>query len=115
LPKTGKHQVNRLFWQLELGNKQKMLRKSKISLTLLTLAVFACLSGLAYLQAAEVQPVNICLFWTKGCPHCTLEKEFLAELVERDRQIKLSSLVGGVLMLILGLLLIFRLQALMFG
>ncbi len=39
--------------------------------------------------AADNQPVNIYLFWTKGCPHCALEKEFLAKLAGQDRQLKI--------------------------
>jgi thiol-disulfide isomerase/thioredoxin len=42
-----------------------------------------------FISAADTQPVNIYLFWTKGCPHCALEKEFLAELASRDKQIKI--------------------------
>jgi glutaredoxin len=38
--------------------------------------------------AAGEPPINIYLFWTKGCPHCSLEKEFLAKLARRDRQIE---------------------------
>lgn len=39
--------------------------------------------------AAGNQPVNIYLFWTKGCPHCALEKEFLAKLAGQDKQLKI--------------------------
>ncbi len=39
--------------------------------------------------AVDNQPVNIYLFWTKGCPHCALEKEFLAKLAGQDRQLKI--------------------------
>ncbi len=39
--------------------------------------------------AVDNQPVNIYLFWTKGCPHCALEKEFLAKLAGQDKQLKI--------------------------
>ena len=42
--------------------------------------------------AAAHQPINIYLFWTKGCPHCAQEKEFLAKLAARDPQIKVITL-----------------------
>ena len=39
--------------------------------------------------AADYPPVNIYLFWTKGCPHCALEKEFLAKLASSDQNLKI--------------------------
>ncbi len=29
------------------------------------------------ISAAQDQPVNVYLFWTRGCPHCAQEKDFL--------------------------------------
>jgi glutaredoxin len=65
-----------------------MSGKAKICLALLAMAVFAWLAGPASLWAASEQPVKIYVFWTKGCPHCAQEKEFLAKLAGRDQQIK---------------------------
>jgi glutaredoxin len=41
---------------------------------------------------AGVQPVNVYLFWTIGCPHCLHEKEFLAALERRDNAVKIIAL-----------------------
>jgi thiol-disulfide isomerase/thioredoxin len=38
------------------------------------------------------KPVTVYLFWTTGCPHCLHEKEFLAALARRDRDIKVVGL-----------------------
>ncbi len=55
------------------------------------LALLALL--LAYpITSAAGQPVNIYLFWTKGCPHCELEKQFLAQLAEQDKDIQIITL-----------------------
>jgi glutaredoxin len=69
-----------------------MSRKAKICLVLLTMAVLTWLTRPACLRAAGEQPVNIYLFWTKGCPHCAQEKEFLAKLTARDQNLKVISL-----------------------
>ena len=42
--------------------------------------------------AADHPPVNIYLFWTKGCPHCAQEKEFLAKLASSDQNLKIITL-----------------------
>ena len=42
--------------------------------------------------AADQPPVNIYLFWTKGCPHCAQEKEFLAKLASSDQNLKIITL-----------------------
>ncbi|MCX5893185.1 MAG: hypothetical protein NTW80_09480 [Deltaproteobacteria bacterium] len=65
-----------------------MSKITKFFLVLLTLAVLTLLVCAPGFPADEPQPVNVYLFWTKGCPHCAQEKEFLAKLVARDRQIK---------------------------
>ena len=41
---------------------------------------------------ANDKPVTVYLFWTKGCPHCLHEKEFLATLERRDQDIKVVAL-----------------------
>jgi len=41
---------------------------------------------------AQDKPVTVYLFWTTGCPHCLREKEFLAALERRDRDIQVVSL-----------------------
>jgi thiol-disulfide isomerase/thioredoxin len=38
------------------------------------------------------KPVTVYLFWTTGCPHCALEKEFLAALGRQDKDIKIVAL-----------------------
>jgi len=63
--------------------------------TLLIVSLIAALSfgyGAHRAPAANDQPVNIYLFWTKGCPHCVLEKEFLAKLAEQDKDVKVITL-----------------------
>lgn len=65
-----------------------MFSKTKFLLVLLIMAVFAWLAGPGSRGAAAEQPIKIYLFWTKGCPHCAQEKEFLAKLAGRDQQIK---------------------------
>ncbi len=42
--------------------------------------------------AAHDQPVNLYLFWTKGCPHCAAEKTYLAQLASRDQNLKIITL-----------------------
>ncbi len=65
-----------------------MFTRTKIFQVLLCIAIWQILLGAAF-GTAENQPVNIYLFWAKGCPHCIAEKEFLAELASRDKQIKI--------------------------
>ena len=66
-----------------------MPTKIKILLALLIIAALAVLFCPPSLQAANSQPVNIYLFWTKGCPHCAAEKAYLAKLAGRDRNLKI--------------------------
>ena len=66
--------------------------KIKTHLALLIIAALAILFCPASIQAANGQPVNIYLFWTKGCPHCAQEKEFLAKLAGRDQHPKIVTL-----------------------
>ncbi len=69
-----------------------MSQKSKSLVALLIIVILAILFCPPNSPAADLQPVNIYLFWTKGCPHCAQEKEFLAKLVARDQQIKVITL-----------------------
>ncbi len=69
-----------------------MFQNIKIVLAVLLSAALAAASGAQLAAAASQQPVKIYLFWTKGCPHCAKEKEFLAKLADRDRQIKVVTL-----------------------
>ena len=48
--------------------------------------------GAAAPTYAQDKPVTVYLFWTIGCPHCLHEKEFLAALERRDRDIKVVAL-----------------------
>jgi thiol-disulfide isomerase/thioredoxin len=41
---------------------------------------------------AADKPITIYLFWTEGCPHCALEKEFLAKLSRDDPNVKIEAL-----------------------
>jgi thiol-disulfide isomerase/thioredoxin len=41
---------------------------------------------------AADKPITVYLFWTEGCPHCALEKEFLAKLGRDDPNIKIEAL-----------------------
>ncbi len=67
-------------------------RLPRLVLIALLLALTA-LSGLIHnVGATEGQPVKIYLFWAQGCPHCLHEKEFLARLAERDRDVKIITL-----------------------
>ena len=59
--------------------------------SLLIIVVLTILVCAHRAPAANDQPVNIYLFWTKGCPHCALEKEFLAKLAGRDQQIEVTT------------------------
>jgi len=36
--------------------------------------------------------VNLYLFWAQGCPHCLREKQFLARLAERDKDLRIHFL-----------------------
>jgi thiol-disulfide isomerase/thioredoxin len=66
-----------------------MSKKTKAYLALLIIVFFSILFCPPNSPAAEEQPVNIYLFWTKGCPHCTLEKEFLAKLASSEQNLKI--------------------------
>ena len=67
--------------------------KIKTHRALLIIAALAILFCPASIQATVGdQPVNIYLFWTKGCPHCAAEKEYLAQLAGRDRNLKIVTL-----------------------
>jgi glutaredoxin len=57
--------------------------------------ILACLclgGGAAAPTSAQDKPVTIYLFWTTGCPHCLHEKEFLAALERRDKNIRVVAL-----------------------
>ncbi|MCX5889112.1 MAG: hypothetical protein NTY36_06620 [Deltaproteobacteria bacterium] len=69
-----------------------MSTKAKISSCLLALAVLAIFVCAIGVQAANDQPVNLYLFWTRGCPHCAAEKTYLAQLASRDQNLKIITL-----------------------
>jgi hypothetical protein len=60
--------------------KRMMLTKIKRLLIAVLMAAISLGHGASPAFAADQQPVNLYLFWTKGCPHCALEKEFLTQL-----------------------------------
>ena len=66
-----------------------MPKKIKIFLIVALMATISLGYCAPIALAVDNQPVNIYLFWTKGCPHCALEKEFLAELAGQDKQLKI--------------------------
>ena len=66
-----------------------MPRNIKAVLIIAIIAAFSLGYGAPIALAAGEQPVNIYLFWTKGCPHCALEKEFLAKIAGQDKQLKI--------------------------
>lgn len=66
-----------------------MPKNIKMFLTVVLMATISLGYCTAIALAADNQPVNIYLFWTKGCPHCALEKEFLAKLAAQDEQLKI--------------------------
>jgi glutaredoxin len=53
-----------------------------------SLLLAACLYYQAKADASDAL-VNIYLFYARGCPHCRLEKEFLAKLAARNHQVRL--------------------------
>ena len=69
-----------------------MSKRAKIYLVFLTFAVFALCVSTPIVSAAKDQKVNIYLFWTKGCPHCALEKQYLARLASQDKNLKIITL-----------------------
>jgi thiol-disulfide isomerase/thioredoxin len=58
----------------------------------ITLALFCVGRSTPPPTHAGDKPVTVYLFWTTGCPHCLHEKEFLAALARRDRDIKVVGL-----------------------
>ncbi len=50
--------------------------------------LWSCLGLAPQLNQAAVKPVTVYLFWTEGCPHCSHEKEFLADLQRTDPDLK---------------------------
>ena len=70
--------------------------KNRMYWVFLNLVFWSCLllpAGLYHpveTGAAETL-VNIHLFWTTGCPHCRLEKEFLAKLEAKYPQVRLHT------------------------
>lgn len=70
-----------------------MMRKNIKALLIVSLMAAISLGYCSHhAPAANDQPVNIYLFATKGCPHCALEKEFLAKLAEQDKDVKVITL-----------------------
>ena len=63
--------------------------KIKTHLALLIIAALAILLCPASIQAANGEPVNIYLFWTRAAPIAPAEKEYLAKLAGRDRNLKI--------------------------
>lgn len=47
------------------------------------ISILLCLLVLPIVANAQSKPVNIYLFWAKGCPHCTKEKDFLLEIEKK--------------------------------
>jgi cytochrome c biogenesis protein CcdA len=66
-----------------------MPRNIKAVLIIFIIAAFSLGFGTPIALAAGEPPVNIYLFWTTGCPHCALEKEFLEKLAGQDKQLKI--------------------------
>jgi thiol-disulfide isomerase/thioredoxin len=65
----------------------------KTVLYLYLILTFLCMGwGVAAPTYAQDKPVTVYLFWTTGCPHCLHEKEFLATLERRERDIKVVAL-----------------------
>ncbi|MCL4502000.1 MAG: hypothetical protein M1438_09100 [Deltaproteobacteria bacterium] len=65
-----------------------MFRKFRILFSVFLIAALSIAYCTNSGAAAGQQTVNIYLFWTEGCPHCAREKEFLAKLAAKDRQIE---------------------------
>ena len=69
-----------------------MPRNIKILLIVSLMAAISLGYSAHRAPAANDQPINIYLFWTKGCPHCAQEKEFLAKLASSDQNLKILTL-----------------------
>ena len=66
-----------------------MAKYIKLFILVSLIAAISLGYGVPISLGADDQPVNIYLFWTKGCPHCALEKEFLEKLTSQDKQLKI--------------------------
>jgi hypothetical protein len=64
------------------------MRPVKLKLVFWSCLLLACLYHPAATSAADFA-VKIHLFYTQGCPHCRLEKDFLAKLLTRYPQVTL--------------------------
>ena len=69
-----------------------MSRNTRIFLFVFLIAAISVAYCTQLTAAADHPPVNIYLFWTKGCPHCAQEKEFLAKLASSDQNLKIITL-----------------------
>jgi len=72
------------------GTPTRVRLYKKTALLYLILAFFCTGWSAAGPTYAQDKPVTVYLFWTTGCPHCIHEKEFLAALEHRDRDIKVG-------------------------
>ncbi len=70
----------------------KIRRVWRVILSLVMISVLPIIVWFPGISAADDQPVNIYLFWTKGCPHCAQEKQYLTKLASQDQNIKIISL-----------------------
>jgi glutaredoxin len=58
-----------------------------LSLLLFSLSLFSVLPARAQEESTDL---NLYLFWSKNCPHCTKEKIFLESLVQKYPQLKVN-------------------------
>jgi thiol-disulfide isomerase/thioredoxin len=69
-----------------------MANRAKTSFFLLIIASFVVIAVNPLVLAANDQAVNVYLFWTRGCPHCALEKKYLEKLASQDKNLTIISL-----------------------
>ena len=66
----------------------KIMKKGKVKIVLGSM-LFGIISLFSIPKSMAAEKVNLYLFWGEGCPHCTKEKNFLAELMKEDPDIVL--------------------------
>lgn len=58
--------------------------------TLASLLLIFVLSIIFLGKVHASEPINVYFFWGQGCPHCAKEKEFLKDLTDKDKTIKVN-------------------------
>jgi glutaredoxin len=75
-----------------IGRKRLGMRLVRLAALTLTAVVILMMSSLTATLAANTEPINVYIFWQKGCPYCASAKAVLEDIRQDRPEIALKSI-----------------------